>query len=122
MAEVKLTVALFRIKSMRIGRAATLVACGLWPLQAGATLILSADGITVYDTVHNISWLADADLAASNRFGLPVCTGSATQGCVNQSGSMSYQTAKAWVAAMNAANNLGYANWQLPTTPSTDSG
>jgi uncharacterized protein (TIGR03437 family) len=141
--------ALFRIKSMRIGGvtmlwkrgfrgliamldgfrdrgirtmigAAALVACGLWPLQAGATLVLSPDGITVYDTVNNINWLADANLPATNRFGLPVCTGSGTQPCVNASGSMSYQAAAAWVTAMNAANYLGHTNWQLPTTPSSD--
>ncbi len=89
--------------------------------QASATLVLSPDGTTVYDTVNNVTWLADANLAASNRFGLPVCNGSDPQPtCVNASGSMSYQAAAAWVAAMNAANYLGHNNWQLPTTPSTD--
>ena len=102
--------------------AAALVACGLSPLQAGSTLVLSADGVTVYDTVNNISWLADANLPASNRFGLPVCTASGPQPCVNPSGSMSYQSAAAWVQAMNAANYLGHTNWQLPTTPTTDKG
>ena len=33
---------------------------------------------------------------------------------------MSYPTAAAWVAGMNAATYLGHANWQLPTTPLTD--
>jgi uncharacterized protein (TIGR03437 family) len=103
--------------------AAALVACGLSTLQAGSTLVLSADGITVYDTVNNISWLADANLPASNRFGLPVCSASGPQPCVNPSGSMSYQSAAAWVSAMNAANYLGrHTNWQLPTTPTTDKG
>ena len=102
--------------------AAALIVCGLSPLPANAALLLSADGSTVYDTVNNISWLADANLAASNRFGLPVCNDAANpKMCVNQYGSMSYQAAAAWVAAMNAANYLGHTNWQLPTTPSTDS-
>jgi uncharacterized protein (TIGR03437 family) len=101
--------------------AAALVACALSPLQA-ATLVLSPDGITVYDTVNNISWLADANLAATNRFGLPVCNASGAQPCVNPSGSMGYQAAAAWVQAMNAANYLGHTNWQLPTTPLADSG
>ncbi|MFI5091390.1 MAG: hypothetical protein ACHP7P_15220, partial [Terriglobales bacterium] len=101
--------------------AAALVACGLWPSQVGATLVLSQDGRTVYDTVNNVTWLADADLAATNRFGLPVCNGPVTQPCVNQSGSMDYASAAAWVAAMNAAGYLGHTNWRLPTTPSTDS-
>ena len=92
------------------------------PPQAAATLVLSPDGVTVYDTVNNITWLANANSAASNQFGIPVCTGSGSgvRTCVNASGSMNYQTATAWVAAMNAANYLGHNNWQLPTTPLVD--
>jgi len=101
---------------------AALVAFALSPLQAAATLALSPDGITVYDTVNNVSWLADANLAATERFGLPVCTHSTAQPCINPSGSMSYQSAVAWVQAMNAANYLGHSDWQLPTTPMTDKG
>ncbi|HWZ72214.1 MAG TPA: hypothetical protein VN326_12185 [Casimicrobiaceae bacterium] len=113
----------FRHHGMRttIG-AALLVVCGLSPLWASAALVLSSDGITVYDTVNNISWLADANLAAANRFGLPLCTGSGTQTCINASGSMRYDAAVAWVQAMNAASYLGHSNWQLPTTPTNDSG
>jgi uncharacterized protein (TIGR03437 family) len=61
-------------------------------------------------------------LAATNRFTLPVCSGSGTQLCVNPSGSMSYQAAAAWVQAVNAANYLGHTNWQMPTTPPIDRG
>lgn len=100
--------------------AALLVACGLLPLQASATLVLSSDGNVVYDTVNNISWLADANLAAKSRFCLPLCTGPGTQNCVNASGSMRYDSAVAWVQAMNAANYLGHNNWQLPTSPTND--
>jgi hypothetical protein len=110
-----------------------LVACGLPPLKAGTTLVLSADGITVYDAVNTISWLADANLAASNRFGLPLCTTtSSTVPCVNPSGVnpsgvnpsglMNWVGAAAWVAAMNAVNYLGHSDWQLPTTPLVDKG
>src|ERR1700758_4827514 len=78
------------------------------PPAAIPTLLLSLDGTTVYDIANNVSWLSDANLPATNRFGLPVCTdaGSATQPCVNASGSMRYQSAMAWVNAMNAANYL----------------
>ncbi len=101
--------------------AVALVVSGLSSLQASAGLLLSPDGTTVYDTVNNVSWLADANTPSSNRFGLPVCTDSTSpKACVNQDGSMSYQAAAAWVAAMNAANYLGHTNWQLPTTPSAD--
>jgi hypothetical protein len=97
--------------------AAALVVCCVSPLQASATLVLSPDGVTVYDSVNNISWLADANLPATNRFGLPVCTASGTQPCVNASGSMNYQAAAAWVQAMNAANYLGHTNWATPHQP-----
>ena len=83
---------------------------------------LSQDGLTVYDTANNITWLADANTPATNRFGLPVCNGTnpVSRSCINASGSMNYATAGAWVAAMNAANYLGHRDWQLPTTPKVD--
>jgi hypothetical protein len=91
------------------------------PSATSAPLLLSPEGTTVYDVAHNISWLADFNLPASNRFGLPVCTATTDpQACVNASGSMSYQAAAAWVNAMNAANYLGHSHWQLPTTPASD--
>ena len=102
--------------------AAALFACGLPALKATVPLTLSADGLTVYDSVNNFTWLADFNLPASNRFGIPVCSGMSIdpKTCVNPSGSMSYQAATAWVAAMNAANYLGHSNWQVPTTPLID--
>jgi uncharacterized protein (TIGR03437 family) len=103
-------------------RVIILVASMLPELQAASTLVLSPDGMTVYDPVNKVNWLADVNLPASNRFGLPVCSGSSIdpKTCVNPSGSMSYQAAAAWVKAMNAANYLGHSNWQLPTTPIVD--
>jgi uncharacterized protein (TIGR03437 family) len=105
--------------------AVAFLACAAPVLQAASSLVLSADGITVYDTVNKVSWLADFNLPASNRFGLPVCNVSNvsptdSKGCINASGSMSYQAATAWVDAMNSANYLGHNNWQLPTTPLVD--
>jgi len=91
-----------------------------YALAAHAALVLSSDGLTVYDTGNNITWLADANLPSSVRFGVPVCGTSVPQPCVNTSGSMNYQAAAAWVAAMNAASYLGHSNWQLPTTPMVD--
>src|SRR5271170_3534593 len=86
----------------------------------GLLLRLSPDGATVYDTANGVNWLADANLAASNQFGLSICSSSGADPCINASGSMQYAAALAWVAGMNAANYLGHANWQLPTTPFTD--
>ena len=102
---------------------AAVTACALLPLHAIATLVPGPDGATVHDTVNGVTWLANFNLPASNRFGLPVCNGSTdAKSCVNASGSMTYQAAAAWVNAMNAANYLGHGNWQLPTTPITDAG
>jgi len=99
-----------------------LFACAQSPSLSGGTFVLSADGITVYDATNNITWLADFNLPASNRFGVPVCNGTnvGVRTCINPSGSMNYGAAVAWVAAMNAANYLGHSNWQLPTTPLVD--
>jgi hypothetical protein len=100
--------------------AVALVVCGMCPLQAGATLVLSPDGATVYDTVNGVNWLANADLAATNRFGLPVCPAPGAQPCVGPNGSMNYTSAVAWIQAVNTANFLGHNNWQLPTIPPND--
>jgi uncharacterized protein (TIGR03437 family) len=107
----------FRIETMRIIAVVLLAPA----LRAGASLVL-ADGLTVYDTVNNVTWLANANLPATYRFGVPVCSGSSIdpKTCVNPSGSMTYQAAAAWVAAMNASNYLGHSNWQLPTAPLVD--
>jgi len=112
-------------RALLVAAVSALVGCGnasepLHPIAASEALLLSPDGATVYDTVNHVTWLADADLPAINTFGLPRCDGSGTQPCVNASGSMNYQSAVAWVAAMNAAHYLGHADWRLPTTPSTD--
>jgi hypothetical protein len=90
---------------------------------------LIPEGETVYDTVNNITWLADGNLAAQTlpgkidfRFGLPLCpdpTIAPTVACVNPSGSMNYTSAVTWIAAMNAANYLGHSDWQMPTAPLT---
>lgn len=95
---------------------------GCFPLRSASNLVPSADGTTVYDSAHNITWLADANLAAHVHFGLPTCAGNPPQPCINPNGSMDYASAAAWVAAMNAAAYLGHSNWQLPTTPNVDHG
>src|SRR5580658_6252110 len=64
-------------------------------------VLLIPNGKTVFDTVNHVTWLANANLAATERFGLPLCDGSVTEPCVNLSGSMNYESAEAWVAGMN---------------------
>lgn len=72
---------------------------------ANAALIGSSDGSIVYDTDLNISWLANANLAATNTFGV---SGIAING------TMTWDTAQIWIAAMNTENYLGYHDWRLP--------
>jgi len=91
--------------------AAMFCACGF--AQAQAALVSDARGQTVYDTVRNVTWLANANLAATQSFGV---TG------INRDGSMSWETAQAWIAAMNAANYLGSNRWSLPATQLPDDG
>jgi hypothetical protein len=90
--------------------------------SANAQLIPTTDGTMVYDSANGVTWLANANLAATNRFGLAACKGPGPQPCVYPSGLMQFQGATAWITAMNAANYLGHNNWQLPTTPISDGG
>ena len=77
-----------------------------------SSLAPSSDGLTVYDANLNITWLADADLAAAQHFGV--------KKDINVNGSMSYRTAVAWIDAMNGADYLGHDDWRLPTGNSAD--
>jgi hypothetical protein len=81
----------------------------------GAPLVPAADGQTVYDPNLNVTWLADANLASKQTFGVSN---------INKDGSMDYATAVRWIDAMNALDQgvgyLGHNNWQLPTTPAED--
>jgi hypothetical protein len=81
--------------------------------SVSAALVPKLGGQVVYDTDRNITWVADANLAASNTFGIAG---------VNADGTMDegLTTANQWIAAMNAANYLGFNNWRLPTTLQPD--
>ncbi len=72
-----------------------------------------AIGQTVADPALGVTWLADANLARKDSFGVAG---------INADGSMDYQTAVNWVAAMNADDYLGHDTWMLPATPSYDPG
>jgi len=78
---------------------------------AEASLVSDNSGKTVYDTVTNQTWLADANLAASNTFGVKG---------INKDGSMSWTTAHAWIGKMNAKKYLGSKHWSLPATALPD--
>jgi hypothetical protein len=58
-----------------------------------------------YDTTLNITWLANANLALTNTFGVSG---------INAQGRMEWDTANTYIAAMNTANYLGISTWRLP--------
>lgn len=64
-----------------------------------------------YDDVLNITWLADANLANTNAFGV---TG------IDQYGMMAWTTANQWIAAMNTASYLGLTSWRRPAINPVD--
>lgn len=76
---------------------------------ANATLFYRSLGGGVdnalYDDELDITWLRDANLAATNTFGVNT---------VNPNGTMNWAEANAWINAMNAAAYLGQTNWRLP--------
>ena len=78
---------------------------------AEAALVAGESGDTVYDTVNDMTWLANANLAATKNFGVPG---------INPDGSMAWTTAQNWIAAMNAANYLGSNKWSIPATKLPD--
>src|SRR5262249_41257061 len=70
---------------------------------------------TVYDPVANVTWLANANLAATNTFGLPACTEPGPKLCVNPDGAMNWNSASQFITNMNAgAGYLGQTKWELP--------
>lgn len=84
----------------------------IFPVAANAALLSRLGGLAVYDTDLKITWLANANLAATNTFGVAD---------IDANGSMKWDTAISWVAAMNSANYLGFGDWNLPATPVPDS-
>ncbi|HXQ17901.1 MAG TPA: hypothetical protein VN814_25055 [Caulobacteraceae bacterium] len=73
-------------------------------------------GQVVYDATQGVYWLADANLASHTSVRAQMNVSG-----IDPNGAMDFQTALAWVGALNAASYLGHNNWQLPVTPKTDS-
>lgn len=85
------------------------------------SLVPIQKGQILHDTALDVYWLADANLAATiypdgtpkttwNTFGVPN---------ISPNGLMSYDTAIAWIQAMNEQDYLGHNNWRLPMTTDT---
>ena len=88
---------------------AGIVALSLLAVTANAALISRLSGQAYYDTVLDITWLADANLAGSNTFGV-----SGIGNTPSDLGYMDWNTAQSWIAAMNGASYLGINTWRLP--------
>jgi len=73
----------------------------LLSLSANASLVSRAGGQAYYDTVLNITWVADANLARSSGY--------------DADGLMTWSQARGWIGSLNAANYLGADDWRLPT-------
>ena len=86
------------------------------PPATGTGLQVNPGGQTVYDPMTNITWAANANLAATNAFGLPLCaTPTSPALCVAQDGAMTWNSAIQFLANMNSAAYLGQTKWQAPT-------
>ena len=82
--------------------------------STNAALLSRLGGQALYDTDLNVTWLANANLAVSNTFGV---------GGINIDGTMNWSTANSWINAMNADSGtgyLGYNDQRLPTTTQPD--
>jgi hypothetical protein len=103
---------------------------GLAVSGAAQAALHDRGGGLIYDTVLNITWLQNANLAASNTFGLAYNTDLGDHPddswAVNYTeqiladGRMTWGAALHWIDAMNADNYLGYDDWRLPTPLNTD--
>jgi hypothetical protein len=91
---------------------------------ADAGLSSRMGGLAVYDDVLNITWLANANLADTENFGLTVSLNPfPNPGEIGSTGRMNWFTADAWITAMNADGGtgyLGYNDWRLPATAQPD--
>jgi hypothetical protein len=72
--------------------------------SAQAALLDRGNGL-IYDSVLNVTWLQDANLAATETFGVAD---------IDATGRMDRGTADGWIEAMNAAAYKGYSDWMLP--------
>lgn len=75
-----------------------------------AELIPNADNTTLHDTILNVTWLQNGNLAVTvNPAGLAIDPG----------GTMDFNTARRWVDSLNTATYLGHTNWSMPTSPTS---
>jgi hypothetical protein len=108
------------LRSIVLAAAATAIA-----LPANAALQardLDKNGVidAYYDTALNVTWLANANLMASNSFGLSYGINYGKDAYLDRSviynnGTSTWGGAEKWISAMNASNYFGFSDWRLPT-------
>lgn len=91
----------------------SLVLCAALTVSGAAQAALESrlGGQAVYDTDLKITWMADANLAATNTFGM-----------TSVPSYMTWYDANRWIGAMNAAKYLGFDDWRLPQVQPGGSG
>jgi hypothetical protein len=67
---------------------------------ANAALVSRLSGAAYYDTVLDITWLADANHAYTSGY--------------DSDGLMTWSAAQTWISTLNASSYLGITNWRLP--------
>ena len=78
------------------------------PAATGTGLQVNPGGQSVYDPITNITWAANANLAASNAFGLPQCTTPTSPAvCVAADGAMTWSSAVQYLANVNSVRLSG---------------
>ena len=84
---------------------------------ANATLMNRLGGTAYYDTESDLTWVANANLALTNQFGLTLSTNAfdTAANTVGSTGRMTWDNANSWIAGMNSANYLGFNDWRQPT-------
>lgn len=69
--------------------------------SADAALISRMSGQAYYDTVLNITWVADANLSQTSGY--------------DADGAMNWNDAQTWIGSLNSASYLGVSDWRLPS-------
>lgn len=86
---------------------------GRLPATPGGT-----DFQAYYDTLLDVTWVADTSLPVTQSFGLPVSpvgVQNPPAGGIGWTGRMNYPTAIEWISRLNDAQWLGAGDWRLPT-------
>lgn len=99
---------------------------GVMPVTPG-----DSDWQVIYGGDSDVSWVSNANLAASHTFELAAGTSlgthphdiSGVDGIINSNGTMNWSGALFWIDAMNAYDGTGYLgfnDWRLPITLQPD--